>query len=134
MVDDGSTDGTSEVAAGLRDRLPALGVFTLRRNFGKSAALNTGFNHAAGAFVVTMDADLQDDPAEIPLLLEELESKRLDLVSGWKRKRHDPLTKTIPSLLQSRDVVDDRHPPARLQLRPQGVSPRGGRASGRALR
>ncbi len=67
-----------------------------RRNYGKSAALQAGFERAGGDYVITMDADLQDDPAEIPGLVAQLE-EGFDLVSGWKRKRYDPATKTVPS-------------------------------------
>ena len=71
----------------------------LRRNFGKAAALCAGFDACSGAIVVTMDGDLQDDPREIPRFLEKLEREDLDLVSGWKKKRHDPISKRYPSLL-----------------------------------
>ncbi len=96
IVDDGSSDGTSEVSAGLARGDRRIRALALRRNFGKSAALATGFADCRGRFVVTMDADLQDDPEEIPAFLADLEGG-LDLVSGWKRKRHDPLSKTLPS-------------------------------------
>jgi glycosyltransferase involved in cell wall biosynthesis len=96
VVDDGSTDDTLSALAGLRERHPRLRVLSLRRNFGKTAALVTGFAECRGRLIVTMDADLQDDPEEIPLLIGDLE-KGWDLVSGWKRKRHDPITKTWPS-------------------------------------
>ncbi|TAK67807.1 MAG: glycosyltransferase, partial [Bacteroidetes bacterium] len=72
-------------------------IIRFRRNFGKSAGLAVGFRHAKGEYIVTMDADLQDDPAEIPSLINELK-KGYDLVSGWKKKRHDPISKTVPSL------------------------------------
>jgi len=97
VVDDGSSDDTVGTVQQLHETIPEVGLLRLRRNFGKSAALATAFAHARGARVVTMDADLQDDPAEIPLLLGDLE--RFDLVSGWKRRRHDPISKTIPSRL-----------------------------------
>lgn len=96
FVDDGSTDGSFQVLERLHRKHRELKVIRFRRNFGKSAALSVGFREARGEFVVTMDADLQDDPAEIPRLIEPLHDA-FDLVSGWKRKRHDPLSKTIPS-------------------------------------
>ncbi len=96
FVDDGSTDGSWETIEELfRTRQEIKGV-RLRRNYGKSDALQAGFEEANGIYVVTMDADLQDDPNEIPAMLEILKSGK-DLVSGWKRVRHDPVTKTIPS-------------------------------------
>jgi glycosyltransferase involved in cell wall biosynthesis len=96
VVDDGSTDQTLAILGTLCRDHPSVRALSLRRNFGKSAALATGFAECRGRFVVTLDADLQDDPEEIPRLLEDLEGG-LDLVSGWKRKRHDPITKTWPS-------------------------------------
>ncbi len=96
FVDDGSTDGSMRVLHDLRHRDRRIKIIRFRRNYGKSAALSVGFSHAEGEFVVTMDADLQDDPMEIPHLISELK-KGYDLVSGWKRKRRDPITKTIPS-------------------------------------
>jgi glycosyltransferase involved in cell wall biosynthesis len=97
-VDDGSRDGSDEVMAKLAAGDPRVRGAALRRNFGKSAALATGFRLARGEWVVTMDADLQDDPSELPRLIEALEQGN-DLVSGWKRNRQDPLTKTLPSRL-----------------------------------
>jgi glycosyltransferase involved in cell wall biosynthesis len=97
FVDDGSTDKSAEVAEGLAAEHPGLvKLIALRGNFGKSAALAAGFHEVNGDVVFTMDADLQDDPKEIPRFLEELE-KGFDLVSGYKRKRHDPITKVLPS-------------------------------------
>jgi len=96
FVDDGSTDGSMRILHDLRHRDRRIRVIRFRRNFGKSAALSAGFNLAEGNFVVTMDADLQDDPYEIPNLLNEVK-KGFDLVSGWKKKRRDPISKTIPS-------------------------------------
>ncbi|MBI3193628.1 MAG: glycosyltransferase family 2 protein [Ignavibacteriae bacterium] len=96
FVDDGSTDGSLRVLHELRNRDRRVKIIRFRRNFGKSAALAAGFKHAKGDYVVTMDSDLQDDPAEIPNLINELK-KGFDLVSGWKRKRKDPISKTIPS-------------------------------------
>ncbi len=98
FVDDGSTDRSFETLVRLKEKYPAIKIIRFRRNFGKSAALCVGFEKAAGTYVITMDADLQDDPAEIPNLIAELE-KGFDLVSGWKKKRHDPISKTIPSKL-----------------------------------
>jgi glycosyltransferase involved in cell wall biosynthesis len=96
FVDDGSTDGSMRILHELRHRDRRVKVIRFRRNYGKSAALSVGFAHADGTFIVTMDADLQDDPDEIQNLLHEIK-KGYDLVSGWKRKRRDPLSKTIPS-------------------------------------
>ncbi len=96
-VDDGSRDRSEELIAGFAADPRVKGV-CLRRNFGKSAGLSVGFRAARGAWVATMDADLQDDPAELPVLIRALESG-YDLVSGWKRERKDPWTKTVPSRL-----------------------------------
>jgi len=98
FVDDGSMDGSFSVLEELHRKDRRIKAIRFRRNFGKSAALSVGFHEARGEFIVTMDADLQDDPAEIPALLETL-NQGYDLVSGWKQKRHDPLSKTIPSRL-----------------------------------
>lgn len=95
-VDDGSTDRSFEVLEGFHYADKRVKVIRFRRNFGKSAALSVGFREARGNVVITMDADLQDDPAEIPSLIEALGTS-YDLISGWKKKRFDPLTKTIPS-------------------------------------
>lgn len=96
FIDDGSTDRSFEILKELHARNPNVKVVQFRRNFGKSAALSVGFREASGEFIVTMDADLQDDPNEIPGLIEAMGSN-YDLISGWKRKRHDPLSKTLPS-------------------------------------
>lgn len=96
FVDDGSTDGSNRVLHELRRKDRRIKIIRFRRNFGKSAALSVGFNHAEGDMVITMDADLQDDPEEIPNLVNEIK-KGYDLVSGWKKKRRDPISKTIPS-------------------------------------
>lgn len=96
FVDDGSTDGSYRVLSDLHRREDHVKVIRFRRNFGKSAALSVGFAEAQGEFVVTLDADLQDDPAEIPSLLEALNDSH-DMISGWKRRRFDPISKTIPS-------------------------------------
>jgi glycosyltransferase involved in cell wall biosynthesis len=96
FVDDGSTDGSMDVLEELHARHPQVKVIQFRRNFGKAAAYTAAFERAEGNIVITMDADLQDDPAEIPNLVAKVEEGH-DLVSGWKKKRHDPLGKTIPS-------------------------------------
>lgn len=101
VLDDGSTDGTFEAIRALHGVIPGLRAISFRRNFGKSAALSVGFREARGRFVVTMDADLQDDSAEIGPLLRKLD-EGFDLVSGWKQKRQDPISKTIPSKLFNR--------------------------------
>lgn len=95
-IDDGSTDDSWEVIESMNERDARFKGIRLRRNYGKSAALAIGFERATGKYVITMDADLQDDPKEIPGLVALLESG-YDLVSGWKRERRDPLSKTIPS-------------------------------------
>jgi len=96
FVDDGSADGTFGALTRLHDAHDNVRVVRLRRNFGKATALDAGFGEAAGDIVVTIDGDLQDDPAEIPRLLAKLD-EGYDLVSGWKTKRRDPLTRRIPS-------------------------------------
>lgn len=96
FVDDGSTDSSFEVIKDLRQKNNRIHCIKFRRNYGKSAALAVGFQRAKGKYVITMDADLQDDPAEIPNLIKKLQ-QGYDLVSGWKKKRFDPITKTIPS-------------------------------------
>lgn len=95
-VDDGSTDNSYEVIKNIRKNNNRIHCIKFRRNYGKSAALSVGFEMAKGKFVITMDADLQDDPEEIPNLIAKLK-EGYDLVSGWKKKRFDPLSKTIPS-------------------------------------
>ena len=97
MVDDGSTDGSWAVIEDLSKEHP-IKAMKFNRNYGKSAALNVGFKHAVGEVIITMDADLQDSPDEIPALYEMVKSGN-HLVSGWKKKRFDPITKTIPSKL-----------------------------------
>jgi len=99
LVDDGSTDRSWEVIEELKKTNPHIRGIKFRRNYGKSAALNVGFEAAQGKVVITMDADLQDSPDEIPGLYSRIVDDKYDLVSGWKKKRHDPLTKTIPTKL-----------------------------------
>jgi len=97
-IDDGSRDGSDRVIAELAAADPRVRGASFRRNFGKSAALATGFRLARGEWVVTLDADLQDDPSELPKLFAALDGG-FDLVSGWKLDRQDPITKTLPSRL-----------------------------------
>ncbi|NNF58732.1 MAG: glycosyltransferase family 2 protein [Rhodothermaceae bacterium] len=96
LVDDGSTDDSWVAIERLHAEEARFAGVRFRKNYGKSAALAAGFARAQGRYVATLDADLQDDPAELPAMLDKLEAGA-DLVSGWKRKRHDPITKTIPS-------------------------------------
>ena len=97
FIDDGSSDKTWQVMKNLAEADPAVRAFKFRRNYGKSAALHTGFQAARGEVVITMDADLQDSPDELPELYRLIKDEGYDLVSGWKKKRHDPLSKTLPS-------------------------------------
>ena len=97
LIDDGSSDGSWEVVEGLKERYPAVRGIGFARNYGKSAALYCGFAAAEGEVVITMDADLQDSPDEIPELYRMVAEQGYDLVSGWKKKRYDPLGKTLPS-------------------------------------
>lgn len=96
LVNDGSTDHGRAVAEELAGQDPRIRLIHFTRNFGKSAALSAGFQRAAGSVIVTMDADLQDDPVEIPRFLAKIEDG-FDVVSGWKQTRHDPLSKRLPS-------------------------------------
>jgi glycosyltransferase involved in cell wall biosynthesis len=99
FVDDGSHDNSWEVICLLAEKNPAVKGLKFRRNYGKSAGLNRGFEVAQGNVVVTMDADLQDSPEEIPELYRMITKEGYDLVSGWKKKRYDPITKTLPTKL-----------------------------------
>lgn len=98
FVDDGSTDGSMEIIEKLHRADGRVLAIEFERNYGKAAAWSAGFAQATGGIVITMDADLQDDPKEIPRFIEEIEAG-YDLVSGWKKKRFDPLSKTLPSKL-----------------------------------
>ena len=102
FVDDGSSDGTVEKVRAEHAREPRVKLVRLRRNFGKAAALTAGIEHSAGELIVTIDGDLQDIPEEIPRLIEKLEGDELDLVSGWKKARRDPISKRLPSKLFNR--------------------------------
>lgn len=97
FIDDGSTDSSWRVITDWSKKDTRVSGIKFNRNYGKSAALQTGFDHAGGEIIITMDADLQDSPDEIPGLVKQISEGNLHLVSGWKKKRHDPLTKTIPS-------------------------------------
>ena len=99
FINDGSTDNSWDVIKNLSEKNPALKGVSFRRNYGKSPALNTGFERVQGDVVITMDADLQDSPDEIPELYRMITEDGYDLVSGWKKKRYDPLSKTIPTKL-----------------------------------
>ena len=99
FINDGSTDGSWQVIKELHGRNPRMQGVAFRRNYGKSPALNTGFDRAQGDVVITMDADLQDSPDEIPELYRMITQDGYDLVSGWKKKRYDPLSKTLPTKL-----------------------------------
>jgi len=96
FINDGSTDRSAEMLADLFERDPAVQVIHFQQNFGKTAALTAGFHHSRGEIIVTLDADLQDDPAEIPAMLNEL-NKGYDLVAGWRFERQDAIDKTLPS-------------------------------------
>ncbi len=99
MINDGSNDESWEVVKRIHETNPAVKGVSFRRNYGKSPALNTGFAIAQGDVVITMDADLQDSPDEIPELYRMITEDGYDLVSGWKKKRYDPLSKTLPTKL-----------------------------------
>lgn len=96
-VDDGSSDGSWQLIEGFAAQSPSIKGIRFLRNYGKSAALYEGFKMVSGDVVITMDADLQDSPDEIPELYRMIKEKGYDMVSGWKKKRHDPISKTIPS-------------------------------------
>ena len=99
FVDDGSTDTSWQVITQLREKSPHVKGIKFRRNYGKSPALHCAFEIAQGDVIITMDADLQDSPEEIPALYDMIVNEKYDLVSGWKKKRYDPITKTLPTKL-----------------------------------
>ena len=99
FVDDGSTDESWDVIKSLKKENSNIKGISFRRNYGKSAALNSGFQAALGDVIITMDADLQDSPDEIPELYKMISEDGYDIVSGWKKDRHDPISKTIPTKL-----------------------------------
>jgi len=102
LVDDGSTDNSWSIITELSQENPNLRGVRFKKNYGKSAALDTGFKHVKGEVVITMDADLQDSPDEIPGLYKMIKEDGYELVSGWKKKRYDSISKTIPSRLFNR--------------------------------
>jgi glycosyltransferase involved in cell wall biosynthesis len=102
LVDDGSTDGTREKLLALEASDPRVRAVILRRNFGQTAAFAAGFDRSRGDVVVTSDGDLQNDPGDIPALVSKLEDEELDMVCGWRRRRHDPLSKRVPSFFANR--------------------------------
>jgi len=104
LVDDGSTDGSFELMRELHQADPRVVVVQFRRNFGQSAAFAAGFDHAQGEIIVTMDADLQNDPADIPMLLEKLQ-EGYDVVSGWRQNRKDNIIRKIPSALANQLIA-----------------------------
>ncbi len=104
MVDDGSTDSSWEIIKSLKTKYPNISGIKFRRNHGKSAALQVGFQEAKGEVVITMDADLQDSPDEIPELYKMVKNEGYHVVSGWKKKRYDPLLKKIPSKFFNKTV------------------------------
>ncbi len=106
LVDDGSRDGTPELLRDLARSVPELVAVLLRRNYGQTAAMAAGFDACRGAVIVTLDGDLQNDPADIPLLLATLEEQGYDLVSGWRHQRQDAaLSRLLPSLLANRLIA-----------------------------
>jgi glycosyltransferase involved in cell wall biosynthesis len=99
LLDDGSTDSSWDVIKSISQQQPEVKGIRLRRNYGKSGALNVGFTEALGEVIITMDADLQDSPDEIPELRNMILNEGYHVVSGWKKKRYDPISKTIPTKL-----------------------------------
>lgn len=99
LVDDGSSDNSWNVILELKRKFSIIKCIRFQRNYGKSAALNEGFKIAKGGVIFTMDADLQDSPEELPEMYKMITENNYDLVSGWKKKRYDPLSKTIPTKL-----------------------------------
>ncbi len=104
MVDDGSKDKSWQVVNDLKKKHQEIKGIKFQKNYGKSAALHTGFQEVEGDIVITMDADLQDSPEEIPELYRMIKEEGFDLVSGWKKKRHDPFSKRFPSKIYNRLV------------------------------
>ena len=106
LVDDGSRDGTPALLQDMAARTPELVAVLLRRNYGQTAAMAAGFDASRGEILITLDGDLQNDPADIPLLLNQLEQGQLDLVSGWRHQRQDnTISRLLPSLLANRLIA-----------------------------
>jgi len=106
LVDDGSRDGTAALLRDQVERVPELVAVLLRRNYGQTAAMAAGFDASRGEVIVTLDGDLQNDPADIPLLLDQLERQHLDLVSGWRHQRQDNrISRLLPSMLANRLIA-----------------------------
>ena len=99
LIDDGSRDDSWNIVKKLKETNPEVRGFKFSKNNGKTAALQVGFNECVGEVVITMDADLQDSPDEIPGLYKMIKEEKYDIVSGWKQKRYDPITKTLPTKL-----------------------------------
>src|SRR6186713_1158166 len=99
-IDDGSRDDTFDRLAALQQRDARLRVIRFRRNFGQTAAFAAGFTHARGRYIVTMDGDNQNDPADIPAMIQTLEARDLDIVCGWRKDRKDPfINRRLPSMI-----------------------------------
>jgi len=99
FIDDGSTDNSMQNLIKIKKNNKNIKIIKFKKNYGKSSALDAGFKHARGDYIITMDADLQDDPEEIPNLINALHNQNKDIISGWKFKRNDPISKIIPSRL-----------------------------------
>lgn len=99
LIDDGSNDNSWKIIENLKQKNSHIRAIKFRRNYGKSAALHCGFQAAQGDVVITMDADMQDSPDEIPALYQMIMTEDYDMISGWKKKRYDPLSKTLPTKL-----------------------------------
>lgn len=105
LVDDGSKDGTVQALRHLSDEFPQLRVVCLKRNFGQTAATAAGFRYAQGKYFVTLDGDLQNDPAQVPEIIDMLEAENLDIVCGWRKHRQDKaLTRKLPSMIANRII------------------------------
>ena len=105
FVDDGSNDGSLELMQKMAREKKNIRIFSFRKNLGKANALSLGFNKAEGEYILTLDADLQDDPTNLPSMLQKLKEDNLDMVSGWRKERRDSLLKTISSKLFNRVAV-----------------------------